>query len=167
MWFPRRWISDPMYIPHGSQGGRYQILCIYHMVPWVVDIRSYVYTMGYYYPFLLSFFYDDLLYLNLENKTNADLDYGIMLHSFIIGTSHFGRQPQKSWSWSYGSWINNNLCNQCISKHHQTNKQTIDSVNKNRQILTSLCHFDQSIYSHGDYIFPFVSITGVKKVKLE
>jgi len=20
-----------------------------------------------------------------------------------------------SWSWSYGSWINNNLCNQCLS----------------------------------------------------
>jgi len=26
------------------KGGRYQILCLHHLVPYVVDIRSYVYT---------------------------------------------------------------------------------------------------------------------------
>ena len=66
-----------MYIPCGSLGGRYQILYIYHGL--LLSVPT-------------LFFYDDLLYLNRENKTNADLDYGIMPHSFIIGTSHFGRQ---------------------------------------------------------------------------
>ena len=36
-------------------------------------------------------------------------------HCLFFGSFSFGRCMGPSWSWSYGSWIYNYMCNQCMS----------------------------------------------------
>jgi hypothetical protein len=36
-------------------------------------------------------------------------------HPFNKGESHSLVGASLSWSWSYGSWIYNNMCNQCLT----------------------------------------------------
>jgi hypothetical protein len=50
----------------------------------------------------------ELLHMIGRSNMNEDLLHYISLHY-----PHMGWGP--SWSWSYGSWIYNYLCNQCLS----------------------------------------------------
>ena len=82
---------------------------LHDVMKFVTDLKyltKLTYSIQWYYCivyFLLVIFV--LVIVNLENKKN--IQWSRLLYIY--------QNPRPAWSWSYGCWIYNCLCNQCIS----------------------------------------------------
>ena len=65
--------------------------------------------------FQYSILFSDINRINIFKKMFSPLFSHFIRELSQIHLIHFIPLPWLSWSWSYGSWIYNSLCNQCRS----------------------------------------------------